>query len=140
MKKMWTELHTIDGRCLARTSNLTNRWDYARPIVARDADCPEDDVELQEHEMVDWYCVNGKPYARLLDRFDESPEHKQAMEEREVYTSSAAAQMQIAKLEAEVAYLKHEVDVWRGRCDAVEQDFDRAIAEFDRYYSRMAAE
>jgi hypothetical protein len=33
----------------------------------------------------------------------------------------------------------HEVDVWRDRCDTINEDFDRAIAEFNRTY-RDAAE
>lgn len=136
--KLWTELRTVDGRCLARACGLINRWDYARPIVASDAGCREDEVELQEHDCVDWYCVNGRPYARLVDDHSATPEHIRAMEEREAITANAAAQRQIARLEAEVEYLKHEVDVWRDRHDSVEADFDRAVAEFDRYYSRAA--
>jgi RNase adaptor protein for sRNA GlmZ degradation len=136
---LWTELRTVSGRKLAATDHLINRWDYARPIIADDAGCHEDEIELLTIDGVDWYCVDGIPYARLVDDFSQSPGHKQAMEEREAITATAAAKRQIEKLEAEVAYLKHEVDVWRDRCDTINEDFDRAIAEFNRTY-RDAAE
>ncbi len=83
---LWTELRTVDGRCISRTHGLANRYDYARSRVAADAECREDEVELSEFDDGDWYTVRGKPYARLVDDCSDTAEHHRAMHERQIDT------------------------------------------------------
>lgn len=137
---LWYELRTLTGRPLSRTHSLGDgKWRWITDNIKGDAECHYEDIDIEDADDGEFITVKGERYAVVLTDFSQTPEHKQAMDEREAITATAAARRQIDKLEAEVAYLKHEVDVWRDRCDSLNEDFDRTIAEFNRTY-REAAE
>jgi hypothetical protein len=58
-------IKTINGRTLARTHDLTERWLWILDVVSENAECHPDDVNIVEAEDGDIITVKGKHYARI---------------------------------------------------------------------------
>jgi hypothetical protein len=132
---VWYAIQTLDGRELSRTHSLGDgKWRWVTDTIRGAAECDYEDIEVEESDEGDFITVNKKRYARcvMLEDFSDTPEHKQAMEEREVIVASAAAQQQIARLQAKVAYLQAEVDTWRDRYEAADEALEQCIRQWDK--------
>lgn len=64
---VWHTIKTLDGRTLARTHSLApdHKWDWISGMVAADAECQRDDVNVLETKDGDLITVKGKRYARV---------------------------------------------------------------------------
>lgn len=62
---VWHTIKTMDGRTLARTHSLNERWPWIKDVVAADAECHLDDVNVLETKDGDLITVKGKRYARV---------------------------------------------------------------------------
>jgi hypothetical protein len=133
---VWYEIRTLDGRCLSRTHSLGHdgKWRWITDTIRGAAECDYEDIDVEETDDGDFITVKGKRYARcvMLEDFSDTPEHKQAMEEREAIVASAAAVFELARLKAKVAYLQAEVDTWRDRYEAADEALEQCIRDWNR--------
>ncbi len=139
---VWYAIQMLDGRCLSRTHSLGHdgKWRWITNTIMGETGCEYDDIDLESplpdetNEVMDYITVHGERYAvcTMMEDFSETAEHKQAMEEREVIVASAAAQQQIARLQAKVNYLQAEVDTWRDRYEAADEALEQCIRDWNR--------
>jgi hypothetical protein len=62
---IWHTIKTIEGRTLARTHSLGNRWLWITEVVSDNAECDWEDVNIVEALDGDIITVKGKHYARI---------------------------------------------------------------------------
>ena len=132
---LWYRITTLDGREISRTHSLGDgKWRWITDTVKGNAECAYEDIDIEETDDGEFMTVKGERYARVqpLDDFSETEEHKQAMEEREVFKASAVAQMELARLRAKINYLENEVDLWRDRYQSAEQALEATIRDVNK--------
>lgn len=132
---LWYRITTLDGRELSRTHSVgEGKWRWITDTIKGSAECNYEDIDIEESDDGDFITVNGKRYARVqpLEDYSESEEHKQAMEEREMFKAEAAAQVEVARLRAKVAYLEHELDTWKDRYESAEEAHDATVKHYER--------
>jgi hypothetical protein len=93
---------------------------------------------VEETDDGDFITVRGERYAvcAMIEDFSDSAEHHEAMAERAAITANAAARMEIARLEAKVAFLAHEVDIWKDRYEAADEALEQTIRQWDKEEQR----
>lgn len=64
---VWHEIKTMDGDILASTHNLKpeDKWTWIVRIVMAEAECQEDDIDIEESEDGDFVTVFAKRYATV---------------------------------------------------------------------------
>ena len=62
---LWNEIKTMDGDILASTHSLKpeDRWTWIVRVVMAEAECQEDDIDIEESKDGDFITVCGKRYA-----------------------------------------------------------------------------
>jgi hypothetical protein len=133
---VWYAIQTLDGRELSRTHSLGDgKWRWITDTIRGAAECDYADIEVEETEDEgDFITVREKRYARcvMLEDFSDTPEHKQAMEEREAITANASAYAEIERLKATIAFLEHELDIWKDRYEAADEALEQCIRQWDK--------
>jgi hypothetical protein len=139
----WLEIKTLDGRVLSRTHSAGDgKWRWITDVVSADAECDHIDVSEDSDESGDYITVKGKRYAQVgplreKEDFSETEEHHKAMEEQEIFKAEAAAQIELARLRAKVAFLEHEVDTWKERYEAADEALEGTIRDFDKWLNEQ---
>jgi uncharacterized protein YlxW (UPF0749 family) len=141
---LWYEIRTIaDNRVLSRTHSIGSgsKWQCLKDVIRADAECDDEDIDIEETDDGDFITVDGKRYARIrslvVEDYSDTEEHKQAMDEQEIFKANAAAQVELARLRAKVAYLEHEVDSWKERYDAADEALSQTIRDFDKLLNEV---
>jgi hypothetical protein len=135
---LWYEIKTLDGRVLSRTHSAGDgKWQWITDVIKADAECDYIDIHEESDESGDYITVKGKRYAQVgplreKEDFSDTEEHHKAMEERETFKAEAAAQIELARLHAKIAYLEHEVDTWKDRYEAADEALSQVIRDFDK--------
>ena len=94
-------------------------------------------LRLRRSDEGDFITVNNKRYARcvMLEDFSDTPEHKDAMEQREIVTANASALIEIERLKATIAFLEHELDIWKDRYEAADEALEQCIRQWDKEHN-----
>ena len=64
---IWHEIKTMDGDILASTHSLKleDKWPWIVRVVMAEAECHEDDIDIEESDDGDFITVSGKRYATV---------------------------------------------------------------------------
>jgi hypothetical protein len=155
---LWHRIETLDGRVLSRTHSVGvySKWRWIIDNIKADCECTYDDIDIEDSpEDGEFITVDKRRYARVhswvepapskmgviptvaMEDYSETEEHKQAMEERETITANAAAQVELERLRAKVAYLENEVDTWKERYEAADEALSQTIRDFDKLLNEV---
>jgi hypothetical protein len=133
---VWYEIRRLsNGGVISRTHSIGDASAKLRWIVQNimgDAECHYEDIDFEDSDDGEFITVRGERYAQVVTDFSQTAEHKDAMEEREAITANASAYAEIERLKATIAFLEHELDIWKDRYEAADEALEQCIRQWDK--------